>query len=70
LAADGEDIAASFGRLRRQSSPDLWFPDARDDGAECMACGLHLIVLDDRLVQINWGVQGRFRLIFSDPPPH
>jgi hypothetical protein len=30
-------------------------------------------LLSDRcagLVQINWGVQGRFRLIFSDPPPH
>jgi hypothetical protein len=64
-----EDIAASFGPPHRMIAPDLWFPDQRDEAAKCIACGLHLIVLDDRLVQINWGVSGRFRLIFNNPPP-
>ena len=64
-----KDIAASFGPLRRPGPPDFWFPEARDEGAKCFDCGLHLIVLDNRLVQINWGVQGRFRLIFIPGPP-
>ena len=29
----------------------------------------HLLVLDDRLVQINWGVPRRFRVIFNHPAP-
>ena len=63
------DIAASFGPLRRLGLPDFWFPEVRNDGAERMDCGLHLIVLDNWLVQINWGVQGRFRLIFIPRRP-
>jgi hypothetical protein len=56
-----EDIATSFGPPRRPGPPDLWFPDQRDEAAQCMDCGLHLLVLDDRLAQINWGVPRRFR---------
>jgi len=59
-----DDIAASFGPLRRPGPPDFWYPDARDVAAKCFDCGLHLIILENRLVQINWGVSSRFRLIF------
>src|SRR5262245_49248796 len=53
------DIAASFRPPRRPGPPDLWFPDERDTAAQCMACGLHLLVFGDRLAQINWGMSGR-----------
>jgi hypothetical protein len=72
LAADLNDdvideIRAAFGPPRRPGPPDLWFPDLRDEHAACIDCGLHLIVLNERLVQINWGVQGRFRVIYIAP---
>jgi len=68
-----EDIAASFAPPRTMfASSDklkLWFPDRRDDSMapKCIACGLDLFLVDDNLVQLTWGMQGRFMLLFSDP---
>ena len=69
-----DEIAASFAPPRTMFASSnmlkLWFPDRRDDSAEpkCLACGLNFFVLDDNLVQLTWGMQGRFMLIYNNPP--
>jgi hypothetical protein len=72
LAADLNDdvideIRAAFRPPLRPGPPDLWFPDLRDERAACMACGLHLLVFNDRLAPMNWGVPGRFTIIYLAP---
>ena len=64
-----QDIAKSFAAPKRPyARPDfvpIWFPDRQDDSAQpqCFACGLHLLLFKDDLIQINWGVKDKFMLI-------
>jgi hypothetical protein len=64
-----EDIAQSFDAPQQpyasRGMSALWFPDRQDD---CFACGLHLLLHKGNLVQINWGMKGKFMLIWNDPP--
>jgi len=69
-----EDIAKSFGDPQRPYAPagfvSLWYPDLQDDRAQpkCFACGLHLVLHNDELIQINYGMKGKFMLIWNNPP--
>src|SRR5262249_8844539 len=69
-----DEITASFAPPRTMFASGemlkLWFPDQRDDSTapKCIACGLNLLLLNDDLIQLTWGMQGRFMLVFNDPP--
>jgi hypothetical protein len=42
---------------------DVWYPDRDDPRAACFVCGLHLRFAKGEMMQINYGVRGRFLVV-------
>lgn len=69
-----ESVAKSFAAPQRPYAPadfvPIWYPDRRDDGEQpkCFACGLHLLLHNEDLIQINYGMKDKFMLIWNNPP--
>jgi hypothetical protein len=69
-----KQIAPLFGAPQQPYAPAdfvaVWFPSRGDDGDQpkCPGCGLRLLLYKDALIQINYGVQGKFTFIWNNPP--
>jgi hypothetical protein len=69
-----ESIATSFAPPRQPYASTVlvavWYPDQRDDDEppQCFACGLHLLLHNGELIQINYGLHDKFMLIWNNPP--
>jgi hypothetical protein len=80
LAASPDDalldsIAVSFAPPRQPyastSVVAVWYADRRDDSEQPrrFGCGLYLLLCHNgELIQINYGLQDKFKLIWNNPP--
>ena len=65
-----DDLALAFADPQRPvDTPnvvDLWYPDRHViPPAACFLCGLHLRFFERELGQVNYGVQGKFMVLWN-----